>query len=107
MAVRIKKGDTVRVIRGNERGKQGKVLRVLRDADRIVIENVNYIKKHLRRSQEHPQGGRIEKEAALALSNVMVVCPSCKSTTRVGIALATPGDRHSKHRVCRKCQAAL
>ena len=107
MAVRIKKGDTVRVIRGNERGKQGKVLRVLRDAERIVIENVNYIKKHLRRSQEHPQGGRIEKEAALPLSNVMVVCPACKSTTRVGIALATAGDRHSKTRVCRKCQSAL
>jgi large subunit ribosomal protein L24 len=71
--MKIRKDDRVLVITGDDRGKQGRVLRVLRDEDRVVVEGVNYIWKHLRKTQQNPQGGRLQKEAPISLSNVKVL----------------------------------
>jgi len=79
----IKKDDTVQVITGKDKGKQGKVLKVVPDKGRVVVERVNFIKRHTRASQT-AKGGILEKEAPLDISNVRVVCPACNKPTRVG-----------------------
>ena len=84
MPRRVRQGDTVAVISGNDRGKRGRVLRILPKQDRVVIEGVNLRYKHLRKSQQHPQGGRIRKEMPIHLSNVMPVDPESNEPTRVG-----------------------
>jgi len=83
MARRIKKGDTVAVMSGDDRGKRGRVLRVIPEKDRVIVEGVNLVYKHLRKSQQHPQGGRIRREAALHLSKVMPIDPDTNKPTRV------------------------
>ena len=83
MASRIKKGDTVVVITGADKGKRGKILRVLVDKNRVVVEGVNRVWKHVRPSQRYPQGGRIQKDAAVHLSNVMPLDPQSNQGTRV------------------------
>ena len=100
---RIKKGDTVIVIAGKDKGMRGEVLRVLPKEDRIVIERVNIAKKHQKPVQAgrgQVQPGRIEFEAPIHLSNVMLVCPQCAEATRVGFRMTEDG---TKLRVCRKC----
>ena len=83
MARHIKSGDTVIVIAGADKGKTGKVLRVLTDKDRVVIEGVNRVWKHVRPSQRNPQGGRIQKDAPIHISNVMPLDPTTGKGTRV------------------------
>lgn len=100
---RIKKGDTVEVIQGKEAGKRGKVLRVLPDDERVVVERVNFIKRHVRPSKKVPQGGVIEREASMHISNVMLVCPSCNKAVRTGIRFE--GDE--KVRYCKKCNVSV
>lgn len=93
MARRVRKGDIVAVISGDDRGKRGRVLRVLRAADRVIVEGVNVVYKHLRRSQDHPQGGRIRREAPLHMSNVMPVDPESNRATRVRMQEGEGGRR--------------
>jgi large subunit ribosomal protein L24 len=100
---RIKKGDTVEVMQGKENGKRGKVLRVLSSEERVVVERVNFIKRHVRPSQKTPQGGVIEREASLHISNVQLVCPSCNQAARVGVRME--GD--AKVRYCKKCNVQV
>jgi large subunit ribosomal protein L24 len=100
----IRKNDTVKVIRGDERGKTGKVLSVDVEADRVLVEGVNFVWKHLRRSQQHPHGARIQKEAPLRACNVMVVCQSCNKPTRVASKRLDDGGRA---RLCKKCRQAV
>ena len=83
MARHIKTGDTVIVISGADKGKTGKVLRILTDKDRVVIEGVNRVWKHVRPNQRNPQGGRIQKDAPIHLSNVMPLDPTTGRGTRV------------------------
>jgi large subunit ribosomal protein L24 len=83
MARHIKSGDTVLVITGADKGKTGKVLRVLTGKDRVVVEGVNRVWKHVRPSQRHPQGGRIQKDAPIHRSNVLPVDPTTGKGTRV------------------------
>ncbi|MBI5958229.1 MAG: 50S ribosomal protein L24 [Chloroflexi bacterium] len=100
---RIKKGDTVLVIAGKDKGTRGEVLRVLPKADRVVVERVNIVKKHQRPVQAgrgQMQPGRIEFEAPIHMSNVMLVCTQCSEATRVGFRV-TEDDK--KVRVCHKC----
>ena len=78
--MRIRKNDIVQIVTGEEKGKTGKVLSIV--DDRILVEGVNFIWKHLRRSQQHPHGARIQKEAPIHLSNVRVLCQSCNKPTR-------------------------
>jgi large subunit ribosomal protein L24 len=96
----VRRGDTVGVIAGKERGKRGKVLRVLRDSDRVVIEHVNMIKRHQRPTPKLRQGGIIEREGPLAVSNVLLVCGRCNRPVRVGIKLLNDGR---KVRACKRC----
>ena len=96
----VRRGDTVAVIAGRERGKRGKVLRVLPEAGRVVVEKVNMMKKHQKPTQKLRQGGIIEREAALALSNVLLVCGRCDRPSRAGIKVLADGR---KVRVCRRC----
>lgn len=99
--VHVKKGDTVVVIAGKDKGKQGKVLRVLPDEGRVTVEGVNMVKRHQKpRPPKVMQGGIIEKEAALAASNVMVYCPKCRRPVRTGTRVLE-GDQ--RVRVCVKC----
>lgn len=101
----VHKNDTVMVVAGNSVGKQGKVLKVFPDKNRLIIENVNIMKRHSRPSQKNPQGGIVQKEAPIHVSNVMVVCPKCGKTTRVGHATVTDPttNKQKKMRVCKHC----
>jgi large subunit ribosomal protein L24 len=90
----------VAVISGRERGKRGKVLRVLPAAGRVIVEKVNMMKKHQRPTQKLRQGGIIEREGALALANVLLVCGRCDQPSRAGIKILADGR---KVRVCRRC----
>lgn len=83
MAARIKKGDMVVVIAGADRKRSGRVLRVLTDKNRVVVEGINRVWKHVRPSQRYPQGGRIQKEAPIHVSNVMPLDPTTGKPTRV------------------------
>jgi len=96
----VRRGDTVAIIAGRERGKRGKVLRVLPGAGRVVVEKVNMMKKHQKPTQKLRQGGIIEREAALALANVLLVCGRCDQPSRAGIKVLGDGR---KVRVCRRC----
>lgn len=83
MARHIKQGDLVQVITGNDRGKTGRVLRVIPDKDRVIVEGVNRRMRHVRPSRQNPQGGRVEKEMSVHISNVMPLSPSTNKATRV------------------------
>ena len=85
MPRRVRKGDMVAVISGDDRGKRGRVLRVLPDKNRVIVEGVNMVYKHLRRSQQNPQGGRVRREAAIHASNVMPIDPEENRPVRVGV----------------------
>jgi large subunit ribosomal protein L24 len=99
-AVHVRRGDVVGVITGRERGKRGKVLRVLTDKGRVVVEHVNMIKRHQRPTQKLRQGGIIEREGPLALSNVLLVCSRCDRPVRTGITVLADGR---KVRTCKRC----
>jgi large subunit ribosomal protein L24 len=102
--MRIRKGDLVEKISGRQRGLKGAVLRVLTDKNKVVVEGLNQVYKHLRRSQKNPQGGRLQKEAPIAMSNVMPVCPKCNRGVRIGYQTKDDGK---KVRICRVCKAEL
>jgi len=101
MGARIRKDDHVEVISGDHKGKRGKVLRMIKDKDRVVIEGVNMVLRHVRRSRQHPQGGRIQKEAPVHLSNVLPIDPTTNKATRVRFKteLDAKGKVVSKQRV--------
>ena len=100
----VKKNDMVKITAGKERGKTGKVLRVFPEKGRVVVESLNLIKRHTRPNQLNPEGGIVEKEAPLSISNVMLVCGSCNQATRTGIRLLEDG---SKTRYCKKCNESV
>ena len=97
---KIKKDDKVIVLAGKERGKIGAVLKVDPEKERVLIEKVNMVKKHAKASTQTAQGGIIEKEAPLNISDVMIVCNKCAEPTRIGKRILEDG---SKIRVCKKC----
>ena len=100
----IRKNDNVVVIAGRDRGKRGRVLRVIPDKGRLIVEGVNFIKRHTRANpQRNIKGGIVEREGALHASNVQLVCPECGKMTRVGHDVR--GDR--KVRICRKCEGVV
>jgi large subunit ribosomal protein L24 len=103
-SVHVRRGDTVGVIAGREKGKRGKVLRVLTGKGRVLVEHVNMVKKHQRPTQKLRQGGIIEREGALALSNVLVVCGRCDKPSRTGVKLLSDGR---KVRSCKRCGEAI
>jgi large subunit ribosomal protein L24 len=96
----VKKEDMVKIIAGKEKGKTGKVLRVFPAKGRIVVESLNIIKRHTRPTQLNPEGGIVEKEAPLSISNVMLICGSCSEAVRTGVRVLEDGN---KARYCKKC----
>jgi large subunit ribosomal protein L24 len=101
----IRKNDTVIVIVGKDHGKRGRVLRVLPERNRLIVEGVNIIKRHTRPNpQRNIKGGIVEREAALHASNVQLVCPECGAMTRVGHRILNDGR---KVRICRKCEGVV
>ena len=100
----IKKNDTVMVVAGKEKGKTGKVLRILPKKDRAVVEKVNFIKRHMRPGAHSRQGGIVEKENPINISNLMVVCGKCTDPTRLGRRVLEDGSRV---RYCKKCDEII
>ncbi|NLB61537.1 MAG: 50S ribosomal protein L24 [Clostridiales bacterium] len=97
--LKIKSGDTVVVITGEDKGKKGKILNVNPTDRRVIVQNANMITRHTKPRKQGEQGGRIEKEAPLNASNVMLVCPKCSKPTRVGYTF----ENDKKFRTCKKC----
>ncbi|HHU33421.1 MAG: 50S ribosomal protein L24 [Zhaonellaceae bacterium] len=102
--VHVKKGDTVLVITGKDAGKKGKVLTVIPSQKRVIVEGVNIIKRHTKPTQKMPQGGIVEKEAAISSSNVMLFCSKCNNPTRIARKILSDGK---KVRYCKKCGEVL
>jgi large subunit ribosomal protein L24 len=101
---KIKKGDMVMVIAGRERGKTGKVLSLRHDDAKVVVEKLNMIKRHTKPSQKARQGGILEREAPVAVSNVMYFCGNCQKAVRLGIKTLEDGRRV---RFCKKCKDVI
>ena len=102
--MRVLKDDVVQVITGSDKGKTGKVLSVNTDTGRLIVEGVHRVWKHLRRSQQHPHGARIQKEATIHASNVRVICQACNKPTRISIKRLDEGGRV---RICKKCRQSV
>ncbi len=98
--LKARKGDKVLVIAGKDKGKKGKVLVALPKRERVIVEGVNVVKRHTRPTQRNPQGGIIEKESAIHVSNVQLICPNCGQPTRIGKREISEGKRV---RICKKC----
>ena len=102
--MQIRKNDSVMVIGGKERGKTGKVLRVLLDKDAVIIERLNIVKRHTKPRGPQQPGGIVEKEAAIHASNIMILCDKCNAPVRIGRKILADGK---KIRICRRCNEAL
>ncbi|HEX7165865.1 MAG TPA: 50S ribosomal protein L24 [Acidimicrobiales bacterium] len=102
--LKIRKGDRVRVLTGKDRGKEGEVMRVLPDAGKVIVDGVNIAKKHQRATRQTQQGGIIDRDMPLPVSNVAIVCGSCNAATRVGYRF---DDQGRKVRICKKCKGDL
>ena len=107
---KLRKEDTVEVIAGKDKGKRGRVLKIIRDKDRILVEGVNIVKKAQKKRKQQDRGGIAEIEAAIHSSNLMIVCKKC-GPTRIGNKIKEAGSSKSavpeKIRICRKCGDAL
>ncbi|MDZ4803480.1 MAG: 50S ribosomal protein L24 [Candidatus Eisenbacteria bacterium] len=102
--MRIAKGDTVMVIAGDDKGKSGKVLMVIPEKNRVIVEKINFVKRHIKPTQRNTQGGIQEKEAAVHLSNVQLVDPKTGEPTRIGVKRLPEGGRE---RIARKSGETL
>ncbi|HBR17342.1 MAG: 50S ribosomal protein L24 [Deltaproteobacteria bacterium RIFCSPLOWO2_12_FULL_43_16] len=101
---KIKKNDNVMIVSGREKGKTGKVVKVIPEKAHVLIEKLNMVKRHVKPSNQYKQGGIIEKEAPLAISNVMLICDKCRGPVRVGKKVLDGGK---KVRYCKKCGEVL
>lgn len=102
--MQIRKNDSVMVIAGKERGKTGKVLRVLVDKNAVIIERTNMVKRHTKPRGPQQPGGIIEKEASIHASNIMIMCNKCNAPVRIGHKTLADGE---KIRICRRCEEGL
>lgn len=100
----IRKNDAVMVIAGKEKGKKGRVLTVYPEKGRVIVEKLNIIKRHQKPTQKQKQGGIVEKEGSIHISNVMLLCGRCDKTTRVSYSILEGGK---KIRVCKRCGEAI
>lgn len=100
----FRRNDQVIVISGDDRGKSGKILKVLRDTDRVIVEKINFVKRHTKPRGQNRQGGILEKEAAVHVSNVMHLCPKCQVGVRVTVKAASDGKRE---RYCAGCGESI
>ena len=101
--MKIKKGENVKILSGKDRGKTGKVSRVLPDAGQALVEGLNLVKKHIRPRKQGEKGQRVSVPAAIDISSLMLVCPKCSKATRVGFKVS----EKDKFRVCKKCGSEI
>jgi large subunit ribosomal protein L24 len=104
VSTKLKKDDKVKIITGKDKGKIGKIMRVINKKSRVVVENINVVKSHQKPSMKNPQGGIIDKEAPVDFSNVMLMCNHCMSPVRIKMKTLDDGN---KVRVCRKCNETI
>ena len=97
--MKIKKGDTVQVLSGNDKGKTGEVLEIIQKTEKIIVKGINVRKKHVKPRKQGEEGGIIPVECAIHSAKVAVVCPKCNKPTRIGIEV----EKDQKVRICRKC----
>lgn len=102
--LKIRQGDIVQVIKGNDKGKKGKVLKILPMEQRAIIEGINLVKKHKRRTQQDQQGGVVSIEVPINLCKLMLFCKNCNRPTRVGFTVLKDG---TKSRICKKCNEVI
>ncbi|NMB56950.1 50S ribosomal protein L24 [Candidatus Beckwithbacteria bacterium] len=102
LKTKIKVGDQIEVIKGKDLGKKGQVEKILREKSRILVKNINLVKKHIK-ARKGVQGGIISVERPLSIANVQLLCPNCQKRTRIGIE----GEGKNKQRICKKCKAPL
>lgn len=102
--LKIRKGDTVQVIKGKDRDKKGKILQVSLQTNRALVEGINLVKKHKRQTRQDQQGGIVSIESSISISNLMFFCKHCNRPVRVGISLAKDGARS---RICKSCKEAI
>jgi large subunit ribosomal protein L24 len=96
----IRVDDTVEVVAGADKGTRGRVLKIIKENNRIVVEGVNRVRKHVQRSQKNPRGGQLSKEMPISISNICLVCSACGSLSRTGLRYQADG---TKERFCKKC----
>ncbi len=96
----LKKNDVVFALSGRDKGKKGKVLQIVREKNRAIIEGLNFVKRHVRPTQANPQGGLVQKETSVNISNLALFCSNCDKPVRVGFKILENAD---KERICRKC----
>jgi len=103
--MRVRKGDIVKVLTGEDRGKTGKILKVFPEKNRVVVEGTTLIKRHSRPSQRNPKGGIIQRERSVSISNVRLVCPKCSQPTAIGTRVTERRElgKSDRVRVCKKC----
>lgn len=102
--MRICKDDMVLVLSGVDRGNRGRVISVDRENQKVIVEGIQTVQKHVKRSKRNPQGGRLQKEMPISQGKVQLVCPSCNKPTRIGAKIIEDG---SKYRICKKCGARI
>jgi len=100
---KIKKNDIVKVLAGKDLGKTGKILEIDREKGKVIVEGVAIVKKTKKKNNQNPNGAIVDTESSIDISNVMVVCPSCKKATRVTISII----KDEKKRVCKKCKGVI
>jgi len=103
----IKKGDNVKVMAGKDKGKTGKVTQAFPKADKLVVEGVNVMYKHMRTRKEGQKGQKLEFSGPISAANVQLVCPKCAKPTRIGFKALTGDEKKKKARICKKCKEVI
>lgn len=101
--MKIKKNDKVKIIYGKDKGREGVVEKVYSKTDKVLILGMNIYKKHIKKNEKMPQGGKVELPRPISISKLMLICPKCGKPTRVGFQI----DKKRKLRVCKKCQSKI
>lgn len=101
---KLKKGDFVQIIAGKDRGKKGKILKIFRQLNKALVEGLNLAKKHKRKTREDQQGGIVQIEAPIRLSDLAFVCKHCNRPTRIGFTISKDG---TKSRLCKACKEVI
>ncbi len=102
--LKIKRNDMVKILVGKDKGKSGKVLKILPAGSRVIVQGMNFMKKHVKRRRQEEQGGIVDQEASLDISNVSVICKRCSQPVRISVDVLSDG---SKVRYCKKCKEVL
>ena len=101
--MKIKKGDKIKVVAGKDNGQEGKVEKVYHNSQKILVLNINTYKKHVKKNEKMPKGGRVDLPRPIDISKVMLVCPKCNKPTRVGYLV----EKTKKYRICKKCKSKI